>query len=129
MKKIKKIAFSLLLLITAVALVACGNNEKSDDKANKDKNNETASLYDQIKEEGVLTSELKVHIAPYTFHDESGKLTGYDVEVIREVAKRMGVEVKFEETQWDAMFAGLNAKRFNLIANQVGINDERKSKL
>lgn len=50
------------------------------------------------------------------------------MEVTEEVAKRLGVEVKFFETQWDAIFAGLDAKRFDVIANQVGINDDRKAK-
>jgi L-cystine transport system substrate-binding protein len=128
MKSMKKLAFSLLMLIAIFALAACGNNDNNEDQANKDeKNNDTASLYDQIMEEGVLTVGTEGTYPPYTFHDESGKLTGYDVEVIREVAERMELEVKFEETQWDAMFSGLNAKRFDLIANQVGINDDRKS--
>ena len=50
--------------------------------------------------------------APFTFHDKSGKLTGFDVEVIRKVAEKLGLKVEFKETQWDAMYAGLNAKRF-----------------
>lgn len=126
MKKMNKFAFSLLMLISVIALAACGNNDKSDN-AKQDENKDTASLYDQIMEEGVLTVGTEGTYPPFTFHDESGKLTGYDVEVVREVANRMGVEVKFEETQWDAMFSGLNAKRFDLIANQVGISDERKA--
>ncbi|MGC6359583.1 amino acid ABC transporter substrate-binding protein [Bisgaard Taxon 45] len=66
--------------------------------------------------------------APFTFHDESGKLTGFDVEVIEEVAKRLGLKIEFKETQWDAMYAGLNAKRFDLIANQTNPSPERLKK-
>ena len=47
---------------------------------------------------------------------------------MKAVAKEMGYKVKFKETQWDSMFAGLDSGRFNVIANQVGINDERKEK-
>ena len=65
---------------------------------------------------------------PFTFHDESGKLTGFDVEIAQEVANRLGVEAEFMETQWDAMFAGLDAKRFDMVANQVGIKPERQEK-
>ena len=43
------------------------------------------------------------------------------------VADELGVEVKFEETQWDAIFAGLDAGRFDVIANQVSINPEREA--
>ena len=46
---------------------------------------------------------------------------------MKAVADRLGVDVKFEETQWDAIFAGLEAGRFDVIANQVSINDEREA--
>ena len=59
--------------------------------------------------------------APFTYHDESGKLTGYDVEVTRAVADKLGVKVDFKETQWDAMLAGLKAGRFDIVANQVSL--------
>jgi len=116
----KRLIILLMGLITILA--ACGNNEGTDEKGS---NKESASLYDEIMEKGVLTVGTEGTYAPFTFHDESNKLTGFDVEVITEVAKRMGLEVKFMETQWDAMFEGLNSKRFDLIANQVGIRPDR----
>ena len=64
--------------------------------------------------------------APFSFHDTaSNELTGYDVEVIKAVAKEAGYNVEFAETPWDSIFAGLEAGRFDVIANQVTINDER----
>jgi cystine transport system substrate-binding protein len=42
------------------------------------------------------------------------------------VGEELGVEVEFEETQWDAIFAGLDAGRFDMIANQVSITPERE---
>lgn len=122
MKKLWIIMFLLL-----VVLVACGTNDEENTGDNEENNNneESASLYDEIKEKGVLNVGTEGTYAPFTFHNEEDKLTGYDVEVIREIAKRMGLEVEFQETQWDSMFAGLNANRFDLIANQVGINEDR----
>jgi cystine transport system substrate-binding protein len=65
---------------------------------------------------------------PFSYHENgSGDLTGYDVEVIRAVAEKLGVDVRFEETQWDAIFAGLEAGRFDVIANQVSITPEREA--
>ena len=58
----------------------------------------------------------------------TAELTGYDVEVAEAVGEKLGSEVEFDETQWDAIFAGLEAGRFDIIANQVSINDERKAK-
>lgn len=50
------------------------------------------------------------------------------MEIAKEVAKRLSVKPVFVEMQWDAMFAGLDAKRFDMIANQVGIRPDRQEK-
>ena len=63
---------------------------------------------------------------PYTYHDENGDLTGYDVEVAKEVFKRLEIEIEFSETQWDALMAGLDTSRFDLVANQVWRNESRE---
>jgi len=74
----------------------------------------------------VLTVGTEGTYAPFTFHEGgSGDLTGYE-EIAQAVAKELGVEVKFEETQRDAIFAGLDAGRFDMIANQVSITPERE---
>ncbi|MBO0958977.1 amino acid ABC transporter substrate-binding protein [Neobacillus sp. MM2021_6] len=129
MKKLTVI-FALLLSFMVV-LSACGTN---DDNAEKNKSdNKTAEKADKdllakVKDEGKLVIGTEGTYAPFTFHDQSGKLTGFDVELAEEVAKRLGVKAEFKETQWDAIFAGLDAKRFDMIANQVGIRPDRQEK-
>ena len=66
--------------------------------------------------------------SPFSFQGPDGKLTGYDVEVAQAVGAKLGKQVEFVQTPWDAIFAGLEAKRFDLVANQVTVNDERKAK-
>lgn len=66
--------------------------------------------------------------APFTFVDETGKLTGYDVEVITEAAKRAGIKINFVPTPWDSMFLGLESKKYDIIANQIGKNPDREKK-
>lgn len=79
-----------------------------------------------VQESGTLTVGTEGTYRPFTFHEGgAGKLTGYDVEVIEAVAARLGVDAKFEETQWDAIFQGLKAGRFDVVANQVSITPER----
>lgn len=79
------------------------------------------SLLDRINQKGTITVGTEGTYAPFTYHDESGKLTGYDVEVTRAVADKLGVKVEFKETNWDSMLAGLKAGRFDLVANQVAL--------
>ena len=67
--------------------------------------------------------------APFSFHAEgSNELTGYDVEVAEAVAEELGREVEFSETPFDAIFAGLEADRYDVVANQVTVNPERQAK-
>ncbi len=76
---------------------------------------------------GTLTVATEGTYRPFSFHEDgSGDLVGYDVEIAEAVAEKLGLEVEFQETQWDAIFAGLEAGRFDVIANQVSINPERE---
>jgi len=130
MKKLT-IIFTLLLSFMFV-LSACGKDNTTDKNKTKT-DNKTAEKADQdllkkVKDEGKLIIGTEGTYAPFTFHDTNGKLTGFDVEVAEEVAKHLGVKAEFKETQWDAMFAGLDAKRFDMVANQVGIRPDRQKK-
>lgn len=58
---------------------------------------------------------------PIPIMTKKGRLTGYDVEVGRAIAKKLGVEAKFVETPWDALIAGIDAKRYDIGINQRGI--------
>lgn len=78
---------------------------------------------------GTLTVATEGTYRPFSFHEEgSGDLVGYDVEVAEAVAEKLDLDIEFQETQWDAIFAGLDAGRFDVIANQVSINPEREEK-
>ncbi|WP_262107910.1 amino acid ABC transporter substrate-binding protein [Arthrobacter sp. Marseille-P9274] len=111
-----------------LAVAGCGSSQPAQDGSSGSASAAPVTL-EQVKQDGVLTVGTEGTYRPFSFHqDGAGELTGYDVEVITEVAKKLGVEPKFEETQWDAIFAGLEAGRFEVIANQVTINDERKAK-
>lgn len=86
------------------------------------------STYEKIKKEGFITFATEGTYAPYSFHDDSGELVGFDVEVARAIAKKLGVEARFTETQWDGIIAGLDANKYDAISNQVSITEERLEK-
>ena len=83
---------------------------------------------DQIKTAGVLRIGTEGTYAPFTFHDNTGALVGFDVEIGREVAERLGVEAEFVEGPWDGLIAGVDANRYDVVINQVGITEERQAK-
>ena len=81
-----------------------------------------------IKAAGTIKIGTEGTYAPFTYHDESGALVGFDVEIGREIAERLGVEAEFLEGKWDGLIAGLDANRYDAVINQVGITEERKQK-
>jgi len=118
------VSATVLTLAAAVALTGCSASAGDSDSSATTGTDESLS---SVLESGTLTVGTEGTYRPFSFHaDGSGDLTGYDVEVAKAVADELGVEVKFEETQWDAIFAGLEAGRFDTIANQVSITPERK---
>ena len=82
-----------------------------------------------IRSAGVLRVGTEGTYSPFSYHDPAtGELTGYDVDVARAVGEKLGVPVEFVETPWDSIFAALEADRFDVVANEVTINPERKAK-
>ena len=86
------------------------------------------SLLKQIKAKGVVLVGTEGTYSPFSYHDAGNKLVGFDVEIAEAVGKELGVKTQFVETKWDSMIAGLDAKRFDIVFNQVGVTNERKQK-
>ena len=104
-----------MLLLAALMLTACGSG--------------TTNADNPVKSAGVLRVGTEGVYSPFSYHDPAtGELVGYDVDVARAVGEKLGVKVEFVETPWDAIFAALEADRFDVVANEVTINDERKQK-
>ena len=78
-----------------------------------------------IQSSGKLIVALEGAWQPWSYHDESDTLVGYDVEVSRAIAEKLGVEPEYVESDWDSLFAGLDAGRFDIVCNGVEVTDER----
>ena len=78
-----------------------------------------------IQTNGKLVVALEGTWQPWSYHDESDTLVGYDVEVSRAIAEKLGVEPEYVESDWDSLFAGLDAGRFDIVCNGVEVTDER----
>ena len=66
--------------------------------------------------------------APWTYHDESGELVGYDTEVAKAIAEKLGVTATFVEGEWDGLLAGLDAGRYDIMVNGVDVTPDRAEK-
>ncbi len=87
-----------------------------------------ADTLQEIQEKGEIRFAMEGQWAPWTYHDESGELVGYDTEVGRAVAEKLGVKAVFTEGQWDGLFAGLDGGRYDAVINGVEITEERAEK-
>lgn len=85
-------------------------------------------LLAQIRERGTIIIGLEGDWAPWSFVDENDELTGFDVEVARAIAAKLGVEVQFIPGEWDGLFAGMDAGRYDIVINGVEVTPERTEK-
>ncbi|MGF7437259.1 transporter substrate-binding domain-containing protein [Lentilactobacillus senioris] len=72
-----------------------------------------------------LTVGLEGTYAPYAYR-QNGKLQGFEVELGQQMAKKMGLKAKFVPTKWDSLIAGLGAKKFDVVINNITVTPERK---
>lgn len=86
-----------------------------------------ADQLDTLKLRGTLRIGLEGTYPPFNFKDQkTGELTGYDVEVARLVAAKLGLKPEFVTTEWAAILAGLGAGKYDVIVSQVGITPKRQ---
>ena len=127
--KSSRLALVGLIAAASIALAGCAPAEPDLTPGSGGTDTGADTSLADITEAGKIVVGTEGTYRPFTFHEGgAGDLTGYDVEIIEAVAEKLGVEIEYAETQWDAIFAGLDAGRFDLIANQVSITDEREAK-
>ena len=118
---------SIMAAAGVLTLSGCSNSSTST-AASSGASSAAGSSADQlaaIQASGKLIVALEGAWQPWSYHDESDTLVGYDVEVSRAIAEKLGVEPEYVESDWDSLFAGLDAGRFDMVCNGVEVTDER----
>ncbi len=115
----KKIAVTALVGMGVLGLLTgCGGEEKKPAE-------EAANAEIPTK----IVVGLDDNFPPMGFRDESGELTGFDIEVAKEVGKRTGIEMEFKPIDWASKEAELVSKRIDLLWNGLTITEARKEKI
>ena len=120
MKKglLKKLFATILVGAMAISMVACGG-EDADEK----------DALTKIKEKGELTVGMSVDYAPYEFFVmENGKkkMFGMDLEILKEVAKDIGVDFKVEEMEFKGICTAVNAGQVDIGLSGLSPDEKRK---
>lgn len=85
-------------------------------------------LLETIQKRGTIIVGLEGDWAPWSYMDENDELTGYDVEVAKAIADKLGVEIQIVPGEWDGLFAGMDAGRYDMVVNGVEVTEERADK-
>ncbi|MFC5542359.1 MAG: amino acid ABC transporter substrate-binding protein [Bacilli bacterium] len=117
MKRIFTLLF--LMAMTVMVLAACGS--ASDDEKNGSK--------EEPADKEKLIIGIDDHFAPMGFRDENNEIVGFDIDMARAAAEKMGVEVEFQPIDWSTKESELSSGRIDLIWNGYTITDERKEKV
>jgi len=112
-----KLKLLTVAILSAAILTACGAKTSTD-----------TSLKD-IQEKKELIIGLDDNLPPIGFRDKSGEIVGFDIDMAKEVGKRMGVKVTFKPVEWDGIILSLNNKDIDAIWNGLTITDKRKEQI
>ncbi|MCH4827666.1 transporter substrate-binding domain-containing protein [Planococcus halocryophilus] len=122
MKKLfwsKKLSIVAGLAILSL-LSACGNEEDTATEEEK-------SAWDEIQEEGSLTVATSGTLFPTSYRSEgSDELTGFEVEVVREIGERLELEIEFTELGFDEMLTSVQTGQVDLASNDIEITGDRE---
>ncbi|MGX4763120.1 amino acid ABC transporter substrate-binding protein [Holzapfeliella sp. JNUCC 72] len=116
MNKRNSIIGIIIAVVVVIAVFVGVNSAKGSDQTN------TASDSNQK----VITVGTEGTYAPFSYFNEKNELVGFDVDVAKAVFSKLGYQVKFEDAPWDSMIASFNAKKTDVVFNQVGITPERQ---
>ncbi|WP_291257415.1 transporter substrate-binding domain-containing protein [Flavonifractor sp.] len=116
--------FMAAAVLGSVGLTGC-SSQGSGQSSQENSSTGSGDLLAQIQERGEIVIAMEGTWAPWTYHDESGTLVGFDVEVGQQIAQALGVEATFVEGEWDGLLAGLDAGRYDIMINGVDITEER----
>ncbi|MDT2305215.1 ABC transporter substrate-binding protein [Paenibacillus larvae] len=121
-------------LLVALALSGCGSSARdqagstpgvsSDNTGNKN-----SRTLEQIKQSGVLKVGIMGIYAPYNFLNDKKEMDGFDADIAKEIAKKMGLKAEFVSQEFSGMIAGLQAGKFDTVISQMTITEDRQKQM
>ena len=132
MMKFSKTKILLLMMAVMLVLVACGGTDTNGDvdvDIDQDQGSEqTVSKLDEIKAAGKIVLGTSADYPPYEFHKEiDGKdtIVGFDIEIAKEIAKALDVELEIKDMDFDGLILALNADKVDFVLAGMTPDPER----
>lgn len=114
-----------LAAVSSLALAACG----ADTTKETETKNEDLNALEQIQEDGEITVGIMGTYAPYNYLNENKEYDGFDVDIAKELAERLGVEAEFVAQDFSGLIPGLQKGKFDILVSQVTITNERQKQI
>lgn len=121
---LKKITALCLTGVLSAALLLSGCQS-----APTASNTNTDTSWTDIQQNGKFVVGLDASFAPMGYTDENGEIVGFDIDLARAAAEKMGVDVEFKPIDWDSKAMELSSKKIDVIWNGFSISDERKKEV
>ena len=119
LKSILKIAATVIAAASVITLAGCGG----------DKDASASAAKSQAGSAKTYVVATRGTFRPFTYMDDKNNLTGYDVEILKEVEKRNpGIHFEFKTMAPSAGFVGMESGQVDIVANQITYNEERAAK-
>lgn len=112
----KSLIFLVLVVLTAALIAGCAGQKAE-------------SVLDKIKTSGKVVVGTSADYAPYEFVDDAGKITGFDVELMEEIAKRMGVELVWTDMPFDSLIAAVQEGKIDMSISCFNYSEERDAQV
>ncbi|BAH05681.1 amino acid ABC transporter substrate-binding protein [Clostridium kluyveri] len=109
---------TIVIFLMGILLTGCGQTQKSNDTS-----------WDDIKAKGKFVVGLDDSFPPMGFRDEKGQIVGFDIDMAKAAAEKLGVKVEFKPVEWDGVILSLNNKDIDVIWNGLTITEERKKQI
>lgn len=116
----KLIAIAMTMVMSGILLTGCGGTSKAGAAST---GGGTTSAQKKI------VIGLDDNFPPMGFRDEKNELVGFDIDLAKEAAKRLGMEVEFKPIDWNSKEVELNSKKIDVLWNGLTITDERKKNI
>lgn len=133
MKKKRILIVMVAMCLLTIFVAGCSSKSSRQDstvsikKVGSVKENKKlhALLPKRIKDAGEIKNGIDDAYPPMDFKDGNGNLTGFDIDVDKALAARLGVKIKNTPTDWDGIIPSLQSKKFDMILSAMGITKER----
>jgi len=123
---LKRNLILILLLCFSLTMVLSGCNSTKNDAEKTPAPAQTDTSWQDIQDKGYFVMGLDDAFPPMGFRDEKNEIVGFDIDLAKEAAKRLGVDVKFQTIVWESKLEEINSGNIDVIWNGFSVTPERQ---